>query len=164
MNSYRWWSTSATGMWLILESKNNNPNTRSLTGPSLTGKSIWSVCSEANLSEVCNMWTTEPDLAVDMMVKDLVSCVQECVEATATMRTVTQHSRPWIDSTYIICKVWRITEVEEKVCRLRRSPANVTRYKKFETKQQQWWGKQSGTLGCPNVISWRPWTRRKSSD
>jgi len=77
------------------------------------------------------MWITEPDFTVDKMVKDLVSGVQECVEKTATMRIQLHNTADHGSTVHTVSarfkELWKL----KKKRRLRRSPANVARYKKF---------------------------------
>lgn len=55
--------------------------------------------SESCLKELHDRWNKEADVLLDDMVRDMVANIEHCVEKTATWRDLTQHSKPWIDST-----------------------------------------------------------------
>ena len=82
---------------------------------------------------------------VDVLVKELTDCLQDCVNKVASMRTITKHSKPWFSP--VISDRFKILRKLKKKCRHRKSPANVSNYKQyfsdtvvmFKKAEQEYW-------------------------
>jgi len=86
--------------------------------------------TEQVLSDLCDNWDKQDLLQSnsEILVSELVAGIEQCVQRTATLRTITKHSRPWI-SCDIANKLKDLRRLKRK-WRLRRSPANGSVYKK----------------------------------
>ena len=78
---------------------------------------------------IADLYETNADL--DVMVKELTDCIQDCVDKVATMRTITNHSKPWISP--LISDRFKTLRKMKRKCRHRKSPANVSAYKQYLT-------------------------------
>ena len=60
----------------------------------------YSTVTEEVLGELYDKWEEQDLLQSDSedLVSQLVSCIEQCVQRTATLRTITKHSRPWISA------------------------------------------------------------------
>jgi len=53
-------------------------------------------CSETKIkiNSLYDKWEKQQNLSVDFMVKELTASIQQCVETIATMKIITEHSKP----------------------------------------------------------------------
>jgi len=87
--------------------------------------------TEVCLQKVYDKWMEQKEvLDLDSMVNELCVGIQECVDNTATTRTITKHSRPWI-SQEISDKFKELRKLKRK-CRHRKSPVNVTEFSRVQ--------------------------------
>jgi len=89
----------------------------------------FSKCSGVALDILLDKWKRGISESVDDMIDDLAICIQDCVDNTATRRTVTKHSKPWINPT-ISDKLKELRKLKRKY-RHRKSPANEAKYRQF---------------------------------
>ena len=89
----------------------------------------FSKCSAAALDSLLDKWKRGINKSVDDMVHNLATCIQDCVDNTATRRTVTKHSKPWINPT-ISDRLKELRKLKRKYWH-RKSPANEAKHQQF---------------------------------
>ena len=82
------------------------------------------------LNELYQNWLSDNTLQVETMAEEISSKLHECVEAVATKRIITEHSKPWISGE--VSKQLKKLRMLRRRSRLRRSPYNVQLYLKAQ--------------------------------
>jgi len=111
-------------------------------------------CSETKIkiNSLYDKWEKQQNLSVDFMVKELTASIQQCVETIATMKIITEHSKPWINAQ--LAEQLKKLHVCRKKCRHRKSPMNVAELTKLQQDTYQavkkaadeWWQSQCQKL------------------
>ena len=86
----------------------------------------------AALGPLYDKWSVQKDVStvdLDVMVKELSSCIHNCVSKVATSRIITKHSKPWFCPA-ISERFKHLRKLKHK-CRHRKSPANMSVYRKY---------------------------------
>ena len=108
----------------------------------------WEAYKEATckaLNVVYDKWSSDDNLCVNAMSKEISDTLHACVNDVATKKVITQHSRPWINPD-ISLELKKLRKLRNK-CRLRRSPRNTKQLKELQETvadmisraENEWW-------------------------
>ena len=114
-----------------------------------------SLTSDA-LRDLIEHCTSNDTLDSDQIAELITNKLHECVSEIATKKVVSVHSRPWIDRD--ISDQLKLLRQQRRKCRLRKSPANVEKYRSMQKLtveliqkvECQWWQSQCDRLTSLN--------------
>ena len=86
--------------------------------------------TKSKLNSLYDQWQMQKDLSVDVMVGELTTNIQECVDLIAKKKIITEHSKPWINAQ--LSEQLKKLHLLRKKCRHRKSPANIAELTKLQ--------------------------------
>jgi len=126
---------------------------------------VWQLYEEStskHLSSLCEKWITVNSDDVELIASELSDCIKLSVDAVATKKVISDHSRPWINS--VISEQLKLLRNTKRKCRLRKSPANVALLCKVQkdtveiirkAKEEWWLSECQSLIHAPEKQKWK---------